>query len=146
MGAPASAPARSPAWRRDNSSSWRPEVATYLRDALTPQRFEDMTRALSTPPLTTCVRVNTLRASVPEVMAHLTGSSPQQPAAPFVHPAVPMAVMLPGQGPLPVDLSLAGAPRVRSRGDVATSDASAPACLSALTGPCHSSQGAARWW
>ncbi|GLI66565.1 hypothetical protein VaNZ11_010453 [Volvox africanus] len=82
----------------------------YLRGALGDGRFEATVAALSQPPRTTCMRVNTLRTSTQEVVTRvrqLLESGWDQDVV-RVHPQVPCAVILQGSGPHEVSYSAAG--------------------------------------
>lgn len=77
------------------------KVEAYLQDAFGPERFKSIAAALCTPPAATCLRVNTGRATPQEVIQQLL-QTPALAAAgvtPHVHPAVPMAVILPHGAP-----------------------------------------------
>ncbi|KAG1673418.1 hypothetical protein FOA52_002183 [Chlamydomonas sp. UWO 241] len=113
---------------------WDEEVHAYLEGCFGREQFESMSAALCTPPTVTCLRVNTLRASTEEVLAHVrqtiaaaaaaaaagSGRSgeghPQAPHGPaprqpYVHASLPV-VMLPGEGPLAVNYSVCGGKEV----------------------------------
>jgi hypothetical protein len=73
-----------------------------------------VTHALARPSLETCLRVNT-RTTTPAAVVQRLQQQLLRPgghaaaAAPFVHPAVPSAVIVPGRGPLELDLAACGA-------------------------------------
>eukprot|EP00798_Chlamydomonas_sp_ICE-L_P021806 gene21806-28827_t len=86
------------------------QVEEFLVDLVGADQLEEINRALCTPPKFTCLRVNSLRASPMEVAEHVRrmqqeGGSPREGRPPFVHPLIPIAVMLPGAGPHAVDYS-----------------------------------------
>lgn len=95
----------------DPTAQWDPEVEAYLAAALGADRLRAISAATVRPPLTTCLRVNTLRTTPEDVLRRLPNAlSPadkelleQVGRQPYIHPAIPFAVMVPGSGPHHVD-------------------------------------------
>ncbi|WIA12192.1 hypothetical protein OEZ85_012263 [Tetradesmus obliquus] len=91
--------------------SWDPQVSGFLAAALGAEQFRRIQAAIAVPPLSTCVRVNTLRTSTQDVMQQLQGLLPQQHSAVHFapHPQLPMAILLQGSGPHSISPAAAGA-------------------------------------
>ena len=87
--------------------TWNAEVEEYLASVLGRDRLEAISAATVAPPLTTCLRVNTLRTTPQQVVeglqAELSPDDRQMLEAsghqPYIHPTIPCAVMVPGSGP-----------------------------------------------
>ncbi|KFM22695.1 Putative methyltransferase NSUN6 [Auxenochlorella protothecoides] len=86
-------------------------VRHLLSEGLGPARFQAATRRLRVPPLTTCLRVNSARASPADLLRLLRGAAEAQgtpeAALPRLHPLIPEAILIPGSGPHSVDYSAA---------------------------------------
>eukprot|EP00879_Flechtneria_rotunda_P021512 GHRR01022673.1.p1 GENE.GHRR01022673.1~~GHRR01022673.1.p1 ORF type:complete len:169 (+),score=50.91 GHRR01022673.1:526-1032(+) len=88
-----------------DSISWDPQVAAFLEAALGAEVFARMRAALCVPPLSTCLRVNTLKCTVQDVMQQLHSVAKSSQPAPGVstHPQLPVALLLKGTGPNHID-------------------------------------------
>lgn len=108
---PASVPPMQRSW--DPSLQWNPDVEQYLSSALGSSRLQAISSAAVRPPLATCLRVNTLRTTPEDVLRRLPDALAESDKAilvnaehqPHVHPELPMAVIVHGSGPHPVDYS-----------------------------------------
>lgn len=103
-----------PCW--DPSAQWDPEVEDYLGAAMGADRLQTISQATVRPPLTACLRVNTLRSTPEDVLRDLPGAISEVDRSiladaatePFVHAVIPFAVMVPGSGPATdIDYSVA---------------------------------------
>lgn len=91
--------------------SWRAEVATYLTDAFGEDEFLQLTSALARPPLYTSIRFNPLTASGTETL-EIIQKEVGPSTVPFIHPALPMLLLIPGSGPHELDYSICGGKEV----------------------------------
>ena len=102
---PSPAAALQPTW--DPQSHWDPEVEAFMGGALGADRLAAASAALVRPPATTCLRVNTTRATPAEVLRRLHEALPPSDrdalAGAHAHPLAPSALLLPGSGPHAVD-------------------------------------------
>ncbi|KAF5841976.1 hypothetical protein DUNSADRAFT_9857 [Dunaliella salina] len=108
----------SPAMDFEPRVHWDVSVQSYLEAALEAQRFQDIQKALIRPPLSTCLRVNSLRVSTEAVVKQVNARVSRQQRGSHnlaaVHPLVPDAVMLPGQpSDGCIDYAAAGGKEVR---------------------------------
>lgn len=95
------------------SVQWDPQVEEYLTGALGTERLCSISAATVRPPLTTCIRVNTLRTTAEDILRRLPDALTEEDRKflsnaehpPYIHPQLPMAVMVPGSGPHAVDYS-----------------------------------------
>lgn len=101
-----------PTGEADPSLPWPLAVSELLSDALGEARLRRMAAALLTPPLTTCLRVNTAVAVPEEIVNGLANAAREAGlppnALPRQHPDIPEAILLPGTGPHAVDYAPAG--------------------------------------
>ncbi|KAL6770752.1 hypothetical protein ACKKBF_B32520 [Auxenochlorella protothecoides x Auxenochlorella symbiontica] len=95
----------------DPAVIWTEGVRHLLSEGLGPARFQAAARRLRVPPLTTCLRVNSARASPADLLRLLRGAAEAQgtpeAALPRLHPLIPEAILIPGSGPHSVDYSAA---------------------------------------
>lgn len=108
---PESCMSRSRRW--DPQLRWDPEVETFLEECLGRERFASIASAITRPPLATCIRLNKLRSTATDVISRLptvvleegniSKKDLEEKCTPYVHPLLPMAIMIPGVGPNSVD-------------------------------------------
>ena len=97
----------------DPQLKWDAEVEKFLEDCMGRERFASIASAITRPPLETCIRLNRLRSTATDVICRLptavredgdiTMETMDRKYAPYVHPLLPMAIMIPGAGPKSVD-------------------------------------------
>lgn len=96
------------------SVQWQTDVEEFLSAALGADRLRAISAATVTPPLATCIRVNTLRTTPEDILRRLPDVLDpeerdffgQSGTTPHIHPNAPLAVMVPGSGPHTVDYSV----------------------------------------
>ena len=91
---------------------WNKEVEVLLVSCLGEERLDRISKSLTRPPLKLCVRANTLKISPEEVVKGIKEAMLSEEDGtklleknppPYVHPDVPMAVVVPGSGPHEID-------------------------------------------
>ncbi|KAL4856723.1 putative methyltransferase [Chlorella vulgaris] len=93
---------------------WEPEVQGVLEAALGAEKLAEISAALARPPLATCLRVNTMRTTVEDLLRRLPEAMTPEDAAlleanpAYQHPLLAGAVILPGTGPHPIDYACTG--------------------------------------
>ena len=123
------------------------QVHAYLEASLGPQRLRHVQASLCSPPLETCMRINTIRCSREDAMAELRDSVRDGGFAGVsaieAHPSLDAVVRFRGSGPNAIDFDAAGAPLQPAYARASSQHVSVAASMRDTTPP-HINR--VRWW